>query len=60
MRFQKIRHDAVVECLRGMAAQAGFVVRKEILCVSGTQKRMDLIIYAGMQTFWINVTIVNL
>ena len=59
MRFQKIRHDAIVEGLRSMAAQAGFVVRKEILCVAGTQKRMDVIIYAGMQTFWIDVTVVN-
>ena len=59
MCFEKIRHDGIVDALRSLLAQAGFVVRKEVQCVPNTQKRMDVIVYDGMVTYWIDVTIVN-
>jgi hypothetical protein len=59
LRSRFIRHDIVVEVLRLLMHQAGYVVRKEVFIIDGTQKRMDLVVTTANKDFWIDVRIVN-
>ena len=54
-----LRHDLIVEFLRNFCRRAGFVVRKEVVCVEGRQKRMDLVIYSLEGDIWIDVSVVD-
>ena len=48
-----------VELLRNLLKLAGLVVRKEVMVVRGTSKRMDIVVYQLTTPDWYDVSVIN-
>lgn len=59
LRSVKTRHDVLVTLAQGLAREAGFVVRREVMCVPGTSKRMDIVFYHPTSRAWRDLSVVN-